>query len=74
MERTTAQLQTLKRAIMSAGIPDDDDDYEDPTPAGYGRRCSLQAEIPRTTGPTPPTIGAQYGAHEYLPSQPPWIE
>ena len=35
MERTTAQLQTLKRAIMSAGIPDDDDDYEDPTPAGY---------------------------------------
>ena len=58
MERTTAQLQTLKRAIMSAGIPDDDDDYEDPTPAGYG---------PNTSMPMPVAVVALNGAARLVP-------
>ena len=58
MERTTAQLQTMKRAIMSAGIPDDDDDYEDPTPAGYG---------PNTSMPMPVAVVALNGAARLVP-------
>ena len=58
MERTIAQLQRLKRAIMSAGIPDDDDDREDAAPAGYG---------PNTSMPMPVVVVALNGAARLVP-------
>ena len=44
MEPTAAQLQSLRRAFMSADIPDDDVDQDGPASARYG---------PNTASPMP---------------------